>query len=65
MISSQFSLDHRLAELRKAGPDPRVAKASAASSRSDGRIARSLGDALRSLLGGSTASSRQPGLAAH
>jgi hypothetical protein len=65
MIASQFSLDHRLAELRQAGADARVAQASAASSRSDGRIARSLGDTLRSLFGGSTTSSRQPGLAAH
>lgn len=65
MISSQFSLDHRLAELRQAGADARVARASAAHSRSNSRIARSLGDALRSLFGGSTASGRQPGLAAH
>lgn len=65
MISSQFSLDHRLAELRQAGADARVAQASAASSHSNGRTARSLAGALRSLFGGSTTSSRQPGLAAH
>jgi hypothetical protein len=65
MISSQFSLDHRLAELRQAGADARVAQASAAARHSAGRIARSLGDTLRSLFGGSTISSRQPDLAAH
>ena len=65
MISSQFSLDHRLAELRQAGADARVAQASAASSRAGGRSTRSLGDTLRSLFGSSATSSRQPGLAAH
>ena len=62
MISSQFSLDHRLAELRQAGADPRVA--TAASGRSVGSSARSLVETIRSLVGGSS-SSRQPGLAAH
>ena len=64
MISSQFSLDHRLAELRQAGADPRVAQATAASGRSVGSSAGSLVYTIRSLVGGSS-STRQPGLAAH
>ena len=54
MIASQFILDDRLAELRRAGPDIRVAQARAAGQR-DGSTARSFVDSIRALLGGSTA----------
>jgi hypothetical protein len=64
MIASQFLLDDRLAELRQAGEDPRVPQARAATSQPDARTTR-LGDALRSLFGGSTTPSRPAGFAAH
>jgi hypothetical protein len=63
MLASQFNLDHRLAELRQAGEDVRVAQARNAATRSDGGAARGHIGWLRSLFGGSGGGSRSVDLA--
>ncbi len=59
MLQSQFNLDHRLAELRQVGTELRQAQAV----REINRPARTVGSAIRSLLGGA-ASGRPAGVAA-
>lgn len=62
MIASQFTLDHRLAELREAGEDLRIAQACAAATKPDGSAVRSLIGWVRARFGASVAS-RSAGLA--
>jgi hypothetical protein len=63
MIASQFNLDHRLAELRRAGADACLAQAVATAGRSNGAATHFLGHALRSLFGASASRSRHVGIA--
>jgi hypothetical protein len=63
MIASQFNLDHRLAELRRAGVDHRQ-RARTSAGQPGGGTGRGLVESLRALLGGSPAGRPTPGLAA-
>ena len=65
MIASQFILDHRLAELRQAGADPRPVRIRSAAGHGEGGIVRSVLGLIRSLLGGPTTGNQPVGLAAH
>lgn len=60
MLQSQFNLDHRLAELRQVGAELRQAQAA----RQANRPIRTIGGAIRSLLGVTTTAGRPAGLAA-
>lgn len=60
MIQSQVNLDHRLAELRQVGTELRLERAA----RESGSQSRTVGSAIRSLLGGAPASGRPANLAA-
>lgn len=60
MLQSQFNLDHRLAELRQVGTELRQAQAA----RGSNRPARTVGAAIRSLLGLAPVSGRPSELSA-
>ena len=63
MLASQFNLDHRLAELRRAGEDGRVAQARNAATRPGVAMARGHVGRLRTLFGAPAAGSRPADLA--
>jgi hypothetical protein len=64
MLASQFNLDHRLAELRQAGSNPRVEQARIAADHSSGSTSQGLVGRIRSLVGAPAAGSRPVGMAA-